>query len=333
MKALVTGATGCLGRHLASRLLRDGWEVHATGRNFTVGAALKDMGIIFHKADLSDTNIIKSLCAHKDIIFHCGALSSPWGKYENFHQANVVGTHNIVEGCLEHNVRRLVHVSTPSIYFDFTEKHQISETDKLPEKPVNHYVASKIKAEQIVDTAFKKNNLPVVTIRPRAIFGPYDKVIMPRILRAGRNGKVPHIEGGKALIDVTYVDNVVESLLLCGSASNRVLGKKYNITNGEPIRLKDLLERSFAALNFPFQPKHITYKTAYRAATLMEIIASLPFVSWEPTFTKYGVGVFSIGQTLDISAARCDLGYQPIVTLDQGIERFAAWWKKSGYAA
>lgn len=333
MKALVTGATGCLGRNLVSRLLKEGFEVYATGRNDHVGALLTKQGARFHKAALEDKNSITVLCQDKDMVFHCGALSSSWGKYEDFYLANVVGTQNIVEGCLKHKVGRLVHVSTPSIYFDYTEKHHIAETDTLPKKPVNHYTATKLEAERIVDTAFQKHNLPVLTIRPRAIFGPYDAAIMPRIIRAGWKRKVPHIEGGNALIDATYVDNAVESMLLCASAPETILGKKYNITNGEPIRLKDLLERSFVALDLPFEPRHITYKTAYRLAVMMEAVASLPFVTWEPVLTKYGVGVFSIGQTLDISAAKLDLGYKPLVTLDQGIERFAAWWKEEYHAA
>ncbi|MCE2991834.1 MAG: NAD-dependent epimerase/dehydratase family protein [Candidatus Jidaibacter sp.] len=333
MKALITGATGCLGRNLATRLLREGWEVHVTGRNESIGALLENQGGRFYKADLGNKEAITALCQGKDVIFHCGALSSPWGKYSDFYRANVLGTNNVIEGCLKHDVKRLVHVSTPSIYFDFKEKHQISEADLLPEKPVNHYAATKHEAEHFIDAAFKEHNLPVITIRPRAIFGPYDTAIMPRIIRAARNGKVPHINGGNALIDATYVDNVVESLLLCASAHEAALGKKYNITNGEPIQLKDLLRLSFSALGLPFQPKYISYKTAYRMATIMEAVASLPGISWEPVLTKYGVGVFSIGQTLDISAAIRDLGYKPIITLDQGIRRFAAWWKEKHHAA
>lgn len=333
MKALVTGATGCLGRNLVMRLLHDGWEIHATGRNNAIGNLLKKEGAVFHSANLEDLETISELCKDKDIIFHCGALSSPWGKYQDFYNANVLGTKNIVEGCFKHGVKRLVHVSTPSIYFDFTEKHQIKEADALPVKPVNHYAATKLEAERIIDNAFKKNNLPVVTIRPRAIFGPYDTAIMPRIIRAAKNGKAPLINGGEVLIDATYVDNVVESLILAASSSQNTLGKKYNITNGEPILLKELLQRSFSALGLPFNPKVIPYNIAYSTAAIMEAFASMPFITNEPVLTKYGVGVFSIGQTLDISAAKKDLGYQPAISMEQGINKFAKWWKEENHAA
>lgn len=333
MKALVTGATGCLGRNLVMRLLHEGWEIHATGRNTSIGNLLKKEGSVFYPANLEDKEIISELCKDKDIIFHCGALSSPWGKYQDFYNANVLGTRNIVEGCLKHGVKRLVHVSTPSIYFDFTEKHQIKEADALPVKSVNHYAATKLEAERIIDNASKENNLPVVTIRPRAIFGPYDAAIMPRIIRLAHKGKVPLINGGEVLIDATYVDNVVESLILAASSSQNTLGKKYNITNGEPILLKELLQRSFSALDLPFKPKIIPYNIAHGMAAVMEACASLPFFTNEPLLTKYGVGVFSIGQTLDISAAKKDLGYQPIISMEQGINKFAQWWKEKNHAA
>lgn len=332
MKVLVTGATGCLGRNLVTRLLNEGHEVHATGRNKVIGNLLMTQEAIFHKANLDDNEAIVKLCKNKDIVFHCGALSAPWGIYSDFYNSNVLGTKNITEGCIRHNVTRLIHVSTPSIYFDFTEKHLIPESANLSKKAVNYYVATKLEAERIIDTSFQEHNLPVVTIRPRAIFGPYDNAIMPRIIRAAHNGKVPLINGGNALIDATYVENVVESLMLARSANNHALGKKYNITNGEPIILKELLKSTFAELGLPFNPKIIPYKAAYCIASLMEAFASLPFINQEPVLTKYGVGVFSIGQTLDITAAKNDLGYKPIFTMEEGIRKFATWWREVNHA-
>ena len=333
MRALVTGATGCLGRNLVNRLLGEGWEVSATGRNMTIGSLLEAQGAIFHHANLEDKDAVLPLCERKDVVFHCGALSSSWGKYEAFYRANVLGTKNVVEGCLKHGVRRVVHVSTPSVYFDFKEKHCIGESDVLPTRPVNHYVATKLEAEQIVDRAFKRHDLGVITIRPRAIFGPYDTAIMPRIIRASKRGRVPLVNGGEAVIDATYVGNVVESLILSACAGDHALGNKYNITNGEPVLIKDLLQRSFIALGLPFKPRKIPYPVAYRVATIMEVFASLPFVTKEPVLTKYGVGVLGIGQTLDISAAYNDLNYKPVVKIQQGIDQFARWWKEEGDVA
>ena len=332
MKILITGATGCLGRNLTNKLLSDGQhQIYITGRNQKIGEILENQGAVFQNADLKDRKTIINLCEDKEIIFHCGALSSPWGKYKDFYGANVLGTQNIIDGCLKHNVKRLVYVSTPSLYFDFTQKYQISESAILP-KPVNHYVATKLVAEKLIDHAFKTYKLPVITIRPRAIFGPYDAAIMPRIINIAKKGKLPLIKGGNALIDVSYVGNVVDSLILCAGAADSFLGRKYNITNDQPIILKDLLQKSFVALGLDFKPKIISYKMAYLVATLLEIIASVPFVKGEPLLTKYAVGVFGLSQTLNIDAAKNDLKYKPQINIDEGIQLYAKWWKEENIA-
>jgi nucleoside-diphosphate-sugar epimerase len=332
MKILITGATGCLGRNLANKLLRDGeHQIYATARNQKIGKILENQGAIFQSVDLKNREKIINLCQNKDIVFHCGALSSPWGKYRDFYETNVLGTQNIIDGCLQHNVKRLVYVSTPSIYFDFFPKYQITESNILP-KPVNNYASTKLIAEKIIDQAFTNYKLPVITIRPRAIFGAFDTTIMPRIINVAKKGKLPLINDGKALIDVSYVENVVDSLILCAEASNNFLGKKYNITNDQPIILKELLEKSFAALDLDFTPKIISYKKALGVATFLELIASLPFVKSEPLLTRYAVGVFGISQTLNIEAAKKDLGYRPKIDIDQGIQLYAKWWKGENIA-
>ena len=245
MKMLVTGATSGLGRNLVTHLLQKGFDVTATGRNVTAGALLAQEGAKFLPANIADTKAIDTLCANIDMVFHCAALSSPWGQYNDFYSANVLGTKNVVAGCLKHHVSRLIHVSTPSIYFDFTAKLNINENDPLPKQPANYYAATKLEAEHIVEEAFEKYGLPVISIRPRAMFGPYDATIVPRILRASKGGRVPLIGGGNALVDATYVGNVVESLLLCAKAPASCFGKKYNITNGEPLPFKLFLEKIF----------------------------------------------------------------------------------------
>ena len=214
MKILVTGATGFLGKRLALRLSELGYEVTATGRNTLVGVDLEKQGICFRKTDLQDTESIINACKNKDYVFHCGALSSPWGKYKDFYNTNILGTKNIIQGCKENSVKRLIHVSTPSIYFDFKDKLNISEKDPLPDKPVNDYAKTKLLAEQEIDKAHQEG-LPVITIRPRAIFGPGDTSILPRLIKANNKRFIPVIGDKKVLVNITYVENAVDALLLC----------------------------------------------------------------------------------------------------------------------
>ena len=326
MRCLVTGATGCLGINLTKRLVNDGHEVLALGRNQLLGAQVIQLGAEFKVVDLNDKGALRQCTEQTEVIFHCAALSSPWGKYLDFYQANVLGTQNLID--VTPKEVRFIHVSSPSIYFDFSEKHQIKEDALLPKIPANHYIKTKLLAEFLIDQAFQKQKLQVITIRPRAIFGPYDRAILPRLLKAEKNGVLPIIGQGTNLIDVTYVDNVVESLILASSAERHCLGKKYNITNDEPKTLAEIIRLLFEALGREVELKIIPFKLARRMAYCLELLYRLPFIKSEPPLTTYSAGVLALGQTLNIEAAKKDLGYKPIISIAEGMQSFAEWYKK-----
>lgn len=327
MNALVTGGTGFLGNRLAIKLNELGYQVTAIGRNEAAGNKLVKDNIHFVKCDLRDNEKVIHLCKGKDYIFHCGALSSPWGKYKNFYDINVGGSNHVIEGSKKAGVKRLIYVSTPSIYFEMTDKLNISESDPLPKLPINHYAKTKLMAEKRFDAAYEAG-LPVIGIRPRGLFGPGDTSIIPRLIRANNKFGVPIINYGKALIDVTYIDNVVDSLILCKDSNISTLGKKYNITNGEPMYFIDLIQQIFQQLNLEFRPRMISFDTAYKVASIMEFMSRTILLGKEPILTKYSVGVLAKNQTLSIKASQEELGYQPGISIEQGIQQFARWWNE-----
>ena len=328
MKCMVTGGTGFLGQSLVNRLLSLGHQVTVIGRNEHVGEKLKARGVTFIRADLTERNRVLTACEGMDYVFHAAALSSPWGAYDTFYKSNVVATINVIDACQKHGVKRLIHVSTPSLYFSFHHRRNIKEEDPLPKTFVNAYAETKYLAELEVDRAHKEG-LPVITIRPRALFGPGDTTILPRLIRANEKGVVPLINGGRAIMDITYVENVVDALLLCLSSPSDTLGKKYNITNDEPIRLVDVLEAVFEKLGQPFKAKRIPYPMAYHLAGGLEWVATHLKKGEEPLMTRYTVGVLSKSQTLDISRAKEELGYHPSVSLHEGMDHFVKWWKEN----
>jgi len=321
MRALVTGATGFLGGHLARRLHAEGWQVTATGRSTAAGAALRSAGIRFARAELDDAAAIAGLCADQEVVFHCGALSAPWGPYDAFFRANVLGSRHVREGCRRAGVRRLVHVSTPSVYFDFRSQRDITEDAPLPRHPVNAYVATKRLAEEET-TRDAADGLPVVTLRPRGLFGPGDTTILPRLIDANRRGGVPLIRGGRAVLDVTFIDNAVDATLDAARAPAVAHGRTYNISNGEPLALIDLLTALFDRLGEPLRARRIPWPVAHRLAHLLELRARI--FGGEPRLTRYTVGVLACDQTLDLSAAHRDLGYVARVGVLDGLDRYAA---------
>jgi nucleoside-diphosphate-sugar epimerase len=328
VKVLVTGATGFLGQALARRLHSQQADVSALGRNPAVLAQLAREGMRPIRADLADGEAVRAACQGQAIVFHVGALAAPWGKPADFYNSNVLGTQNVIAGCEVHSVQRLVHVSTPSIYFGLNSLENVAEDAPLPTRPVNEYARTKRLAEAEIDRAFARR-LPVITIRPRAIFGPGDTTILPRLIARLRVGRLPVIGDGRNVIDMTYVENVVDALLLCATSPAATLGKKYNITNGEPTALWPLIEKLCGALGYPYPKKHIPHPVADGIAALLEIVYRLLPGQPEPPLTRYSVALLAKNTTLDISAARRELGYQPKVSIEEGFRRFVEWWQAS----
>lgn len=331
-KVLVTGGTGFLGSHVAKRLILMGYEVYAIGRNKEKGKLLEENGINFLNIDFIQEEEMVESCKGMDFIVHAGALSSPWGRYVDFYNSNVVGTMNVMKGAKKHGVKRVVHVSTPSIYFRFNddrgfEGKGVKEDHPLPTEMVNDYAKTKWLAEQEVDKAFSEG-LPVITIRPRAIFGEGDNALMPKLIAVNDKIGVPIFQGGKNIIDVTYVENVVHAIVLCLFTNKFNLGKKYNITNGEPIEFHELLKLSFHELNKPLRKFHVSYKLLFQIAGWMEWIHRRILQYKEPSLTRYSVSVLAKSQTLNIDNAIFDLGYEPQVSIKEGIKRYAKWYKE-----
>lgn len=325
MKVLITGGTGFLGGALARRLQAQGVEVTVTGRNVEIGRQFEQQGMRFVRAELSDGSAMQQVCANQDIVYHCGALSSPWGRWADFYAANVVGTKHIIQGCFRHGVKRLIHVSTPGVYFNGQPRLNLTEDAPLPRQQTNHYTQTKYMAEQLVDAAYA-DGLPVITLRPRAIFGPRDTTIFPRLIRAIQSGRLRVIGDGQTLTDLTYIDNVVDALLLCQHSDGATLGRKYNITNGEPIQIWAMINHLCQRLGYPPPTGQVPKWVAYAAATTLEAGYKLARPHQEPPLTRYTVGLFSTSLTLNIEAARQVLGYEPRIRLDDGIENVIADW-------
>lgn len=328
-RALVTGATGFLGRVTALRLRDAGYEVTATGRNKRIGEELAALGLRFLPLDIRDANEVARAVEGHDYVFHSAALSTPWGRPQDFHDINVLGTRHVAEAALATEAKRMVHVSSPSIYVDHRDRLLVREDEPLPTTPINDYARTKRDAEVEIARSHARG-LNVVTIRPQAIFGPGDQAIFPRLVRVARKGFIPVVGSGNNVVDVSYVDNVADAMIAAGEADDAHAGKAYNITNGEPVPFYDVLDRVLTALHIPYKRKRLPFRVAYAAAGALESGHRRFVPSKEPILTRYSVCVLGLSRTLDITAAKRDLGYAPTVSVDEGIERFVAWYREHG---
>jgi len=322
---LVTGATGFLGGAVARRLFAEGWRVRATGRQERAGAALAAEGIPFTSCDLAESpDLLAKLTAGCIHVVHCAALSSPWGRRRDFQQANVIATRNVIAACQAAGVQRLVAISSPSVSFIYGSQLNIGEDAPWVDPAANHYIATKRIAERAVLTA----GLPCVVLRPKALFGPGDTTLIPRVLKVAARGRFP-LFGPDCLLDLTWIGDAVDAVLLALQADDRCHGKVYHITSGAPLSRQQVLKTLFAACGLQVRLRRMPLPAALALGSALEGISRLTTMGgWEPPLTRYSVGALGYGQTLDISAARRDLGYAPLTDIPARLQECGLAWRK-----
>jgi nucleoside-diphosphate-sugar epimerase len=312
MNILVTGASGFVGGRFMSRFADcPGVALHGIGRRALAQAN-------YSAIDLSRPFQVDFA---PDVVIHAAAMATPWGTRAEYERHNVTATQNVVDFCLAHRRPRLVYVSSSSVFYHDGDQIGMSEETPIGPDFVNDYAATKYAGEQIVSTypgAW-------VVLRPRAVFGPGDTVLFPRILTAARAGTMPVFTGPRAVGDLIYIDTLVD-YLMAAAARPDVIGC-YNLTNNQPIVIQDLLLDIFARLGLPAPRRRVPVRVALALASIVEAGYRLLGLSGEPPITRYGVGVFAWSKTFNVARALRYLG-QPSTTLQDGVDAFVAWQRE-----
>lgn len=321
-KVLITGATGFLGGYLIRECLNLGYDVVAFGRNAAKGKALEEPGVTFIQGDMSDLADLEPAFSGVDAVVHAGALSTVWGKWEDFYQSNVLATAHVIELCQIYRVERLVFVSSPSIYAQAKHQFDIKEEEAPASNDLNLYIKSKLQAEALV----KSSGLDYVICRPRGLFGVGDTSLIPRLLQMNQRFGVPVIGNGMQMTDVTCVSNVAYAIGLMLRVP-QASGQIYNITNGEPMAFKQLLSLFFDHSGSPAHFRQLPAGLLKGLAFGLEWVYRVLNRSAEPPLTRYIYYLLRYSQTLDISKAVEELGYQPRLSIEEGIKEYVAHQK------
>lgn len=325
MRILVTGASGFIGGRFARHALEQGLDVRVNGRRAEGVEHLVRRGAQFIAGDLGDPELARRLCQGVDAVVHCAGAVGHWGRYQDFHQGNVVVTENVVEACLKEHVRRLVHLSSPSIYFDGRSHMGITE-DQVPRRFHDHYASTKFLAEQKVFGA-QEFGLEVLALRPRFVTGAGDVSIFPRLLQMQRKGRLAIVGNGLNKVDFTSVQNLNEALFSALHVGDEALGKAYNISNGQPLPIWDVINYVMRQMQVPQVTRYRLFGLAYSLAALNEGACLLWPGRPQPTLSRLGMQVMNKDFTLDISRARHLLDYRPTVSLWTALDEFCGWWK------
>ncbi|TIO75855.1 MAG: NAD(P)-dependent oxidoreductase [Mesorhizobium sp.] len=319
MVVLVTGASGFLGSHVLKRLAASGTLALGLGRDTARCAALEAAGhrIIHHDLAQPLDCALDPRLGRVERIIHCAALSAPFGRLQDFVAANVTATRNLLDFATRQGVDRFVHISSPSVCFAFRDQLGLTEDAALPD-PVNHYARTKREAERLVLAA---PAIHPVVLRPRGIYGAGDRALLPRLIKAAKRRPLPLFRGGRAAIDLTHVDDVVDAVMAGLNAPSEAEGQILNISGGEVLPVRRIAEEACARAGIEARWRPMPLMPAMLAAGLMETVALRLPGRPEPPVTRYGLGLFAYAQSLDISKAKLALGWTPKTSFEQGLDR------------
>ena len=328
MAILVTGGTGFLGRHLVARLLAAGRSVAVLGR--TPAPDLAARGVRFIRASLDDAPAVRAACAGMETIFHVAARVGVWGRYDDFHRINVLGTRALLEGARAHGVRRFVYTSTPSVVYNGLDLAGADESLPLTMACPSPYPLTKAMAEREVLAAHSPA-FRTIALRPHLIWGVGDPHLVPRLLARARAGRLRIVGNGRNRVDLIHVENAVDAHLLAEAALGKghliddtlpgaaaAGGRAFFITNGEPVRLWEWIDELLMALGEPRVRGRISLGAAWTLGAACEAAWRVLPLSGEPPMTRFIATELAKDHWFDLSAARRDLGYTPRISMAQG---------------
>lgn len=332
-KVLVTGGNGFVGRHLVDALADRGHTV--TAMDLRAEGWRKD--VRFVSGDIRDQDAMIALCEGQDSVVHNASLvHTKRNLVQQVWDVNLGGTRNVLEGCRRHGVGRLVYLSSASAVYQGQDIENGDE--RLPYSTISQapYADSKIAAEREV-LAANGRGLLTVALRPHVVFGPHDQRFLPAILKRAADGRLKFSVGfGSWLSDFTYIDNLVDAVV---AAEERLVegapiaGQAYFITNGEPMPFWDFVSAVLQELSLPPIRFRIPYAVAYAAAAVSEGLDSLRGGRFgeEDRLSRFAVKYLCTHHYFSIDKARRDLGYDPKVTIREGIRRTAGWLRETGW--
>ncbi|MGW7678266.1 2-alkyl-3-oxoalkanoate reductase [Shewanella sp. S23-S33] len=345
--AFVTGAGGFLGKAICLRLLAVGIKVTGFARGHY--PELEALGVVMLQGDLVNKDLLQQAMQGCDIVFHVASKAGVWGDRDSYFCPNVKGAANVIAACKALKIDKLVYTSTPSVTFAGQDESGIDESTPYATRFLNHYAHSKAIAEKMMLDANQVGDMPLenpdvtqvssqvttqatapyalktVALRPHLIWGPGDPHLVPRVLSRGRLGKLKLVGREDKLVDTIYIDNaayahVLAALELC-QAKPKCQGKAYFLSNDEPITMAEMINLILACDALPPVTKRVPQSVAYVVGAVLESIHYLLKKQEEPMMTRFVARQLSCSHYFDISAAKRDLGYRALVSINQGMAR------------
>jgi len=326
LSGLVTGASGFIGGRLAERLAtEEGVRVRGMFRRSKKAEGLQKLPLETVQGDLLDLESLRRAVDGCDLVFHCAALVRETGDRNEFFSTNVKGTENILRVSKDVGVKKFIHFSSVSVY-GTNPPDRADET--TPFQPCgNLYCDTKMAAERAVWAAYQEARLPVVVIRPANVYGPYSNPWTVRPIKLINSGQMILINGGTGLCNYVYIDNLVDATLVATKRDQSV-GEVYLISDGMPVTWKEFFGY-YAQMAGKPGIRSVPEWIGKAIALGMEISSKL--TGKPPKITREAVGFLTRKARFSIEKARHELGFQPRLSLEEGMKLTEQWLREAGY--
>ncbi|KAJ8767369.1 hypothetical protein K2173_017413 [Erythroxylum novogranatense] len=341
---VVTGGRGFLARHLVDMLishqtfsvriadLGPAIRLDSEEENGHLGEAFRSGRAQYVSADLREKGQVLKAIEGAEVVFHMAAPDSSINNHRLHYSVNVLGTKNVIDACVELKVKRLIYTSSASVVFDGI--HEILNGDEslpYPSKTIDSYTKTKAEGEAEIIKANGTKGLLTCSLRPSGIFGPGDKLFVPSLAAAGKAGKSKFIIGdGNNMFDFTYVENVAHAHICAelalaseGEVSEKAAGQAYFITNMEPMKFWEFTSLVLEGLGYERPRIKIPVFVMLPIAGVIEQIYKLlgPYGMKIPQLIPSRVRLLSCSRSFSCSKAKDRLGYEPIVSLEEGLRK------------
>jgi nucleoside-diphosphate-sugar epimerase len=324
--SLVTGGCGFLGAAIARGLQARGDDVIV----LDVAEECSVEGVEYRRVDITDKAAVIEACKGADTIVHNASIvHTKWNKVDVVWAVNLGGTENMLEAAKVNGIQRFIYISSGSVVYEGKDIENGDESLPYASTSQAPYADSKIQAEKVVLAANGEGGIATCALRPHVVFGPGDQRFLPALLKNAKAGRLrAQIGRGVWLSDYTYVTNMVDAVLLADEALAKdgpesiAAGSAYFITNGEPMPFWDFVRKVAARLGFPPIKYTVPKSLVWGIAAIKEGIDTLKggTLNAEDGLTRFAIRYMCTHHYFSIDKARRELGYNPAVTVDEGIE-------------
>jgi nucleoside-diphosphate-sugar epimerase len=324
MKALVTGATGFTGGHLAKRLEGEGYEVRAVVLRSEINSqpSLTESSVEVVEGDLKDIDSLRRATQDVDVVFHIAALYREAGLPDSeYWEVNAKGTERLLQASRENGVKRFVHCSTVGVLGSI-KNPPADET--CPYAPGDVYQRSKLAGELAAIHYGDEYGFPVSIVRPAAIYGEGDDRFL-KLFRMISRKRAIMLGDGKTLYHLVHVDDLVTGFLLASQVDEAV-HETFIIAGEKHVTLQELFRMIADSLGVPLKQINLPVGPVNVVAALVE--KTFPVFGIEPPIYRRRVHFYTKHRAFDISKAKRILGYKPAVSLEEGIERTKRWYRE-----